>query len=73
LESKHREKPNHRDEGETKHGHCKHNPQKGKKWWYACKLFKMYRLKEAAMCHTDLLLGRDLETDEYNRSYAICK
>jgi hypothetical protein len=30
----------------------------------------MYRLMVVAIYHTDPLLGRDLETEEYNRSYA---
>jgi hypothetical protein len=71
LESKHRKKPGHREEGETKLGHCKHNSQKRKKWWNACKLFKTYRLTEAAIWDTNPLLGRDLEIHQYNHSYAI--
>jgi hypothetical protein len=70
LESKHREKPSHMEEGETKHIHRKHSLREKKKWRYFCRLFRTKSLKEGAMLHVDLLLGIDRRISKYTKALA---
>jgi hypothetical protein len=55
LQSKHCEKLSHREEADQAQ-------TLEKKKWYTCGLLGKNSLKEGAMWHRDLLLGKDLET-----------